>query len=142
MICVHIDHQHGEIDALSLQALSAARSLDDTVVAVVANDAALPDSAVTELRAYGAAEIRVATHPGLADYAPAAAGRSLAELVTQLQPAAVLAAGSARGNEVMAHLAGKRPVPPEVPPQGAAPAMRALTGAPGPAAPAAAGALS
>lgn len=111
MICVHIDHHDGEIDALSLQALSAARSLDDTVVAVVARDAALPEAAVTELRAHGAAQIRVATHPGLGDYAPAAVARALAELVTQLQPTAVLAAGSARGNEVMAHLAAIMDLP-------------------------------
>ena len=111
MIVVHIDHDRGLIDPLSLQALSAACSLDDVVVAVVATDAGLPDASIAELREFGASEIRIATHAGLADYAPAANARALAELVAQLQPAAVLAAGSARGNEVMAHLAAMLDLP-------------------------------
>lgn len=111
MIVVHIDHDRGAIDPLSLQALSAACSLEDTVVAVVATDASLPDASHAELREFGASEIRIATHPGLADFAPAATARALTEVVAQLQPAAVLAAGSARGNEVMAHLAAMLDLP-------------------------------
>jgi len=111
MIVVHIDHDRGQIDQLSLQALSAACSLDEVAVAVVATDTDLPDASIAELREFGASEIRIATHAGLADYAPAANARALAELVAQLQPAAVLAAGSARGNEVMAHLAAMLDLP-------------------------------
>lgn len=111
MIVVHIDHHNGEIDALSLQALSAARALDDSVVAAVASAAALPESSVAELRAHGAEEIRIATHPGLSDYVPAATARALQMLTAELQPRAVLAAGSARGNEVMAHLAAMLDLP-------------------------------
>ncbi len=111
MIIVHIDHHKGEIDALSLQALSAACALDDTVIAAVATDSALGDGAVHELRNHGATAIRVATHTGLADYAPAAVARSLTQLIAELQPRAVLAAGSARGNEVMAHVAAMLDLP-------------------------------
>ena len=111
MIVVHVDHDHGQIDPLSLQALSAARSLGDTVVAAIATDAALADAAADELRAHGAGDIRVATHAGLGDYVPTATARAMQELVAQLQPKAVLAAGSARGNEVMAHLAAMLDLP-------------------------------
>ncbi|MBU6148514.1 MAG: electron transfer flavoprotein subunit alpha/FixB family protein [Actinomycetales bacterium] len=113
MILVHIDHDLGTrapggvtgVDPLSLQALAAARTLDDAVTAVVAADGDLPPAAAAELRAHGASGIRVAMHPGLADYAPQATARILATLVEEVCPRAVLAAGSARGNEVMAHLA-------------------------------------
>jgi electron transfer flavoprotein alpha subunit len=50
-------------------------------------------------------------HPILTDYAPEAIGESLAQLVGQEMPTAVLAAGTERGNEVMAHLAALLDLP-------------------------------
>ena len=47
----------------------------------------------------------------LADYAPEAIAESLAQLVGQEMPAAVVAAGSERSNEVMAHLAALLDLP-------------------------------
>lgn len=49
--------------------------------------------------------LHVAAHELFSSYAPAAAARSLAALVARLAPAAVVAAGTERGNEVMARLA-------------------------------------
>ncbi|MFM8895506.1 MAG: electron transfer flavoprotein subunit alpha/FixB family protein [Actinomycetales bacterium] len=119
MILVHIDGDFGAaggpgaggIDPLSLQALAAARTLDDTVIAVVAGDRELTAAASEELLGHGATGIQVAIHPGLVDYAPQATARVLALLVDQVKPQAVLAAGTARGNEVMAHLSAMLDLP-------------------------------
>lgn len=50
-------------------------------------------------------------HPILSDYAPEAIAESLAQLVGAEMPAAVVAAGTERGNEVMAHLAALLDLP-------------------------------
>jgi electron transfer flavoprotein alpha subunit len=102
VILVHIDHDRGVLDPVSLQALTVARRLDQDVHAVVAGDAA-PFAA--ELAAHGAAVIHVAEHPAFADFTPQATGHALAELAGQLSPTAVLAGGTGRGNEVLAHAA-------------------------------------
>jgi electron transfer flavoprotein alpha subunit len=101
VILVPIDVDRGVVDPVSLQALTMARGLDGDVHAVVAADA----SVAPELAEYGASVVHVAQHAGLSDYAPQASGRAVAQLVTSLSPAAVLAGGTARGNEVMAHVA-------------------------------------
>lgn len=102
MILVHIDHDRGVLDPVSLQALTVARRLEGDVHAVVAGDAA-PFAA--ELAAHGAAVIHVAEHPAFADFTPQATGHALAELAGRLSPTAVLAGGTGRGNEVLAHTA-------------------------------------
>ncbi|MFM7063520.1 MAG: electron transfer flavoprotein subunit alpha/FixB family protein [Actinomycetes bacterium] len=102
MILVHIDHDRGVLDPVSLQALGVARRLDPVVHAVVAGDAS---TFTEELAAHGAEVIHVAQSPAFADFVPRATGRAVAELARRLSPAAVLAGGSPRGNEVMAHAA-------------------------------------
>lgn len=102
MILVHIDHDRGVLDPVSLQALTVARRLDEDVHAVVAGDAA-PFAA--ELAAHGAAVIHVAEHPAFADFTPQATGHAVAELAGRLSPTAVMAGGTGRGNEVLAHTA-------------------------------------
>ncbi len=53
---------------------------------------------------YGVSKIHLVTHAQLTDYAPKAWARSLVQLAEQEQPAAILAAGTERGNEVLAHV--------------------------------------
>jgi electron transfer flavoprotein alpha subunit len=97
-----------ELDGLdpadaSLRALTLARSLGDTSVrAVVFADAGgLPVSA---LAGYGVTDV-YAIEPGALDgYAPQAWGRVLAGLAAETGATAVLAAGTDRGNEVLAHV--------------------------------------
>ena len=107
MILVHIDHDRGEIDPLSLQALTLARSLgesiDDADVHAVVTGAGGVVCA-DELALFGAIVVHLAENPSLNDYAPQATGRAVVQLIETLEPVAVLAAGSARGNEVMAHV--------------------------------------
>ena len=103
MILVLIDHDRGELDQLSLRALTAARKLGQDIEAVViGKEGAALAGIVGE---YGAKVLHVANHANLTDYTPMASGRALKDLVEKLKPAAVLAAGSPRGNEQLAHLA-------------------------------------
>ena len=55
--------------------------------------------------------MHVAEHDQLAAYAPAAWAACLDQLIDQIQPDAVVAAGTNRGNEVLAHLAARRDLP-------------------------------
>ena len=109
MILVLIDHDRGEIDPLSLRALTAACKLGHDVEAIViGGDGAALAEIVGE---YGAKVLHVATHADINDYTPMASGRALKDLVEKLRPAAVLAAGSPRGNEQLAHLAAFLDIP-------------------------------
>ena len=102
MILVYVDHDRGTLDELSLQAVSAAAALGQPVETVlVGADAA---SAAARLGEFGVTTAHVAADSRLTDYAPQAAGRAVAELVGTLSPSAVLAVGSPRGNEVLAHV--------------------------------------
>jgi electron transfer flavoprotein alpha subunit len=109
MILVLIDHDRGELDALSLRSLTAARKLGDDVHAVVIGESGAELAKIAG--EYGAKVLHVATHSELTDYAPAASGRSLEQLVIRLKPVAVLAAGTPRGNEQLAHLAALMDLP-------------------------------
>ena len=101
----------------SLRALTLARSLGDASVrAVVFTDAADLDGAA--LADYGASDVYViepsavasagglggVVPPGQHCYAPQAWARALAGLAEETGATAVLAAGTDRGNEVLAHL--------------------------------------
>jgi electron transfer flavoprotein alpha subunit len=83
----------------SLRSLSLARSLGD-VSAVVFADAVPQDT----LARYGVTDAYVIETSALDGYAPQAWARVLAGLATETGATAVLAAGTDRGNEVLAHL--------------------------------------
>jgi electron transfer flavoprotein alpha subunit len=83
----------------SLRALSLARSLGD-VNAVVFADTMPQDT----LARYGVTDVYVIETSALDGYAPQAWARVLAGLAAETGATAVLAAGTDRGNEVLAHL--------------------------------------
>ncbi|MGA0945364.1 MAG: electron transfer flavoprotein subunit alpha/FixB family protein [Candidatus Nanopelagicales bacterium] len=101
MILVYVDHDRGVLDEFSLQAVAAARGLDSDVQAVMVGADAV--TAAARLGEFGVTTTHVAVDPRIADYTPAASGRALAQVARQHSPAAVLAVGSPRGNEVLAH---------------------------------------
>ena len=101
MILVYVDHDRGVLDEFSLQAVAAARGLDSDVQAVMVGADAV--TAAARLGEFGVTTTHVAVDPRIADYTPAASGRALAQIARHLSPAAVLAVGSPRGNEVLAH---------------------------------------
>jgi len=91
-------------EELSLQALSLARDLGEPLHAFsVAED--------PSLGAYGVRTLHVAEDERLSAYAPAAWAACLEQLIDELQPTAVVAAGTNRGNEVLSHLAARRDLP-------------------------------
>ena len=83
----------------SLRALTLARSLGD-VNAVVFAGAAPQDA----LASFGVTDVYLIEPSSLEGYAPQAWARTLAGLATETGATAVLAAGTDRGNEVLAHL--------------------------------------
>ena len=89
------------IAALSVAALTFARSADAAVTAVLFGAAPAPP-AVAELAACGVTA--VARVPEPAGYAPVAWARSLEQLATARGASAVVAAATDRGGEVLAHL--------------------------------------
>jgi electron transfer flavoprotein alpha subunit len=95
-VLVFVEHDDGLVTETSLQALTIAGSIGE-VEAVSVGSCGV-----------GGWQIE---HPMLSDYAPAAIAESLAQLVGAEMPAAVLAGGTERGNEVMAHLAALLDLP-------------------------------
>jgi len=88
---------------VSLRALTLARTLGDPSVrsVVFADSAHVPAAA---LAGYGVTDVYVIEPGTLEGYAPQAWARVLADLATETGATAVLAAGTDRGNEVLAHL--------------------------------------
>jgi len=103
MVLVFVEHDGGEPDELSLQALTFARGYAGgaPVEAVMVGPGAA--EAAPALGDHGVATVNVAEIDG--GFAPQAYGRAVAELAGRLSPAAVVAAGSDRGNEILAHAA-------------------------------------
>jgi electron transfer flavoprotein alpha subunit len=88
---------------VSLRALTLARTLGDpSLGAVVFADSG--DVPAAALAGYGVTDVYVIEPGSLDGYAPQAWARTLAGLATETGATAVLAAGTDRGNEVLAHV--------------------------------------
>jgi electron transfer flavoprotein alpha subunit len=87
----------------SLRALTLARTLGDSSLGAVvfADSADVPAAALAD---YGVTDVYVIEPGSLDGYAPQAWARTLAGLAAETGATAVLAAGTDRGNEVLAHL--------------------------------------
>lgn len=72
---------------------------------------AIGDQALGTLREQGVAAVHVVEHELLADYAPAAWAEALHQLLDRLAPRMVVAPSTARGSEVIAHLAARTDLP-------------------------------
>jgi electron transfer flavoprotein alpha subunit len=106
-----IEHQDGRPDELSLQALALARTMagDGALEALLVGPGAT--DAAKELGAHGVTTAHVAEDDRLAAYAPGACARCVTEVAETTNPSAIVAAGSNRGNEVMAHVAARMDLP-------------------------------
>src|SRR2546430_1041720 len=98
LLCL-VELDGAEAADASLRALTLARSVGD-VSAVVFADAAPQDT----LARYGVTDVYLIERSALEGYAPQAWGRVLSGLAAETGASAVLAAGTDRGNEVLAHL--------------------------------------
>ncbi len=113
MIYILIEHDLGKLNKTALQCLVPARKLvNQTNIPIVAVLIGQSGEAVVEpLQKYGLQKVVQITHPRLDDYAPDAWAESLVQLIGATNPAAVLAMGSERGNEVMARVAARMDCP-------------------------------
>jgi electron transfer flavoprotein alpha subunit len=113
MILGLVDHDQGKLDELSMQMLTLGRgvaeSTDTSLEAVLVGADARPLAEV--LGRHGVSTVHLVEHPGLDSFAPDAWAESVAQLVSSLAPEAVLAAGSDRGNEVLARVAARTELP-------------------------------
>jgi len=103
MILVFVEHTDGAPDRLSLEAITFARRLGDPIEAVVIGPGAR--DAASKLDSHGASAAHVVDDPRLEAYSPPAWGSAVAQLTASAS--VVLAAGSERGNEVMAHVGAR-----------------------------------
>jgi electron transfer flavoprotein alpha subunit len=109
VVLILVEHQDGHPSELSLQALAVARTMaaEGPVEALLIGGA----DAAQDLGAHGVTTAHVADDDRLAAYAPAAWARCVTDAIERTQPSAVVAAGTNRGNEVMAHLAARLDLP-------------------------------
>jgi electron transfer flavoprotein alpha subunit len=108
---VLVEHQDGHPDELSLQALALARMIaGDTPLEALLIGPGATDAA-NELGAHGVTTAHVTEDDRLRAYAPAAWARCVTEVAETTNPSAIVAAGSNRGNEVMAHVAARMDLP-------------------------------
>lgn len=109
MILGLIEHDRGALSPLSLQMLTLGRRLAEQLGtelhAVLLGAVARP--LAEQLAAYGVATAHLADDARLDDWAPEAWAQSVVELIGAHGPQALLAAGSERGNELMAHVAAR-----------------------------------
>ena len=110
MILGLIEHDAGEPDEASLEMLTLAREIatqaDSPVHGVAFGDEG--SGVVDELGTYGVDAVHLVQHDDLTAYAPEAWAQTLDQLIDDADPSAVLAPGSDRGHEVLAHLGAKR----------------------------------
>ena len=117
VLCL-VELEHGEVAVASQRALAVARSLVEapssggTLAAVVFGaSGALADGVAADLTRHGATELCLASAGGLTGYAPAAWARTLEQLAAARTAAAVVAAATDHGSEVLAHLGAMTGLP-------------------------------
>jgi electron transfer flavoprotein alpha subunit len=112
-VLAFVEHLDGEPDRLSLEALVLARgvakALGVPLDAVVLGSGA--EAAAARLGVHGVGLAHVAVDARLDGFAPAAWAAAIRATLAARSAAAVIAAGSERGNEVMAHVAAPLGLP-------------------------------
>lgn len=113
MILVLAEHDRGTIAPGTLEAMTAARRVaaqdGGAVHALSIGDEG--DKLAITLGEYGADIVHQIHHELLTDYGPELWGASVASAVEQLRPRVLLACGTDRGNEVLAHAAARLDLP-------------------------------
>lgn len=107
-VAVVLDHDRGTLNEASLEALTVACTLGSPTTALICGGT---DDLAARAADFGAATVVLLTHDLLADYGPEAWGESVAQWVRANSPAAVMATGTDRGNEVMAQVAARLDLP-------------------------------
>jgi electron transfer flavoprotein alpha subunit len=104
VLCL-VEHDAGGVTEASSRALTVARRLADssreTLSALCVGEPS--ERVVATLRDFGVGDLHPVLVPELASYAPVAWAKCLLELASATRATSIVAAGSDRGNEVMAH---------------------------------------
>jgi electron transfer flavoprotein alpha subunit len=117
MILVLVETEGDAVSEISLETIALARALSAEgggilIRAVVVGDlAGGRDAVAAELGAHGVGEVHHVAGEAFAAYAGAAWAAAVQEVQQETGSVVVLAAGSPRGNEVLAHLAARLDVP-------------------------------
>jgi electron transfer flavoprotein alpha subunit len=113
MILGLVEHDRGKVSGGSMEMLTFARHLADRqdcpLHAVLIDNGTRP--LAEALRAYGVTAVYLVEHERLDDYAPEAWAQSVVGVIAATHPQAVMAPGSDRGHEVMAHVAARTGLP-------------------------------
>lgn len=113
MIISVVEHERDKLNDLSLQMLTLGRSLADRL-GVPLHAILIGESArqlAGGLGSYGVSTVHLALDNRLDEYAPAAWAQCVVELMGAMLAQAVMAAGTERGHEVMAHVAARTNLP-------------------------------
>ncbi len=112
-VLVLVEHSDGVADDVSRQAATLARGYAEATGEPLEAVLIGPDSsaAAQGLGAFGVTAAYVIVHEGLTAFAPQAWGRAIAGLIGSHTPAAVIAPGSERATEAMAHAAAIADLP-------------------------------
>ena len=119
MILAYIEQERGKVSDAVFETLTLARQLAEKtnvpLHAIAIGSASSAENTAAELAArlgaFGVNTLHLAQSDALAEYAPAAYAQCIVETMHAQKANAVLAAGSERGNEVMAHVAAKTNLP-------------------------------
>jgi electron transfer flavoprotein alpha subunit len=109
-VLVLVEREPGGVDELSLQALALARDLaaGEPVHALLGGGT---DDLGELLGQHGVSTLHLAEDDVFSSYAPAAFAQAAIEVAERMPPSAIVAAGSERGNEVLAHVATRLDLP-------------------------------
>jgi electron transfer flavoprotein alpha subunit len=107
MPLVLVEHKDGKAADVSLQALTLARSIAGAEPLRAVLIGAGGEAAAPALRAHGVTTAFVADHEGLGVFAPDAWSAILSDVAGKVAATAVIAAGTERGNDVMARFAAR-----------------------------------
>lgn len=113
MLLTVLEHDRGAMAEAAREALTFGRGLAEALGADMEALLIGSDSAdlAAEAGAYGASVVHTVMNPVLSDFGPEAWGEVIARASGDLAPAAVLAGGSERSNEVMAQAAARLDAP-------------------------------
>ena len=113
MILTLVEDADGRLERVSLEALGMARTIAATTgepLETISFGAGAREAA-KQLDGRGIATAHVVEDARLASFAPGAWAAAIAQLMDRLRPSIVLAGGSDRGNEVMAHVGARMDLP-------------------------------
>ncbi len=109
-VLILCEHDRGNLEPATLEALTFARSIDGADLSVLVCGE-LADDAIASLGEYGATTVHVAEHDLLSDFGPETWGQTLVAAIDEIDPDLVLACGTSKGNEVLAQAAARLDLP-------------------------------